>query len=111
MEKFGRRGPIYWLMRAAERLTFAVADHVISTNESYAAIARRRGRKRPEQVTVVRSGPLLDTFRRVEAANRDLIGQVCATTPTSEQYSLFRAYLDAVAAAWPPRSPFISIVL
>lgn len=68
VEKFGRRGPIYWLMRAAERLTFAVADHVISTNESYAAIARRRGRKRPEQVTVVRSGPLLDTFRRVEAA-------------------------------------------
>src|SRR5690606_26490045 len=34
-------------------------------------------------------------FRRVEAANRDLIGQVRPTTPTSEQYSLFRAYLDA----------------
>jgi arginyl-tRNA--protein-N-Asp/Glu arginylyltransferase len=35
------------------------------------------------------------TFRRVEAFNRDLIGQERATTPTSEQYSLFRAYLDA----------------
>jgi arginyl-tRNA--protein-N-Asp/Glu arginylyltransferase len=34
-------------------------------------------------------------FRRVEAVNRDLIGQMRATTPTSEQYSLFRAYLDA----------------
>jgi arginyl-tRNA--protein-N-Asp/Glu arginylyltransferase len=35
------------------------------------------------------------TFRRVEAINRDLIGQERATTPTSEQYSLFRSYLDA----------------
>ncbi len=35
------------------------------------------------------------TFRRVQAFNRDLIGQERATTPTSEQYSLFRAYLDA----------------
>ncbi|HEX5779237.1 MAG TPA: arginyltransferase [Xanthobacteraceae bacterium] len=35
------------------------------------------------------------TFRRVQAFNHDLIGQERATTPTSEQYSLFRAYLDA----------------
>ena len=40
-----------------ERMTFRTADRVTSTNESYAAVAVRRGRKRPEHVTVVRTGP------------------------------------------------------
>ncbi|WP_406832183.1 glycosyltransferase family 4 protein [Pedococcus sp. KACC 23699] len=40
-----------------ERATFRTADRVTSTNESYAAIARKRGRKAPEHVTVVRTGP------------------------------------------------------
>ena len=40
-----------------ERATFETADHVISTNESYAAVAIRRGGKRPDEVTVVRTGP------------------------------------------------------
>lgn len=40
-----------------ERATFAVADHVISTNDSYAHVARRRGRKPAGAVTVVRTGP------------------------------------------------------
>ena len=40
-----------------ERATFTVADHVISTNESYADVARRRGRKPAGAVTVVRTGP------------------------------------------------------
>lgn len=44
---------LLWL----ERMTFRVADHVISTNESYRAIAQRRGKVRPDAVTVVRSGP------------------------------------------------------
>ena len=35
------------------------------------------------------------TFRRVVACNRDLIGNVVAARATSEQYALFRAYLDA----------------
>lgn len=34
-------------------------------------------------------------FRRVLSVNTDLIGQERSPTPTSEQYSLFRAYLDA----------------
>jgi leucyl-tRNA---protein transferase len=34
-------------------------------------------------------------FRRVLNTNRDLIGRQCPSVPTSEQYSLFRAYLDA----------------
>jgi glycosyltransferase involved in cell wall biosynthesis len=40
-----------------ERLTFGVANHVLSTNESYAEIARTRGRKDVDGVTVVRNGP------------------------------------------------------
>lgn len=43
--------------RIAERLTYAVADHVLATNESYAEVARTRGRKQPHQVTVVRNAP------------------------------------------------------
>jgi glycosyltransferase involved in cell wall biosynthesis len=40
-----------------ERATFRTADAVISTNESYADIARRRGGQAPDDVTVVRTGP------------------------------------------------------
>jgi glycosyltransferase involved in cell wall biosynthesis len=40
-----------------ERLTYAVANHVIATNASYAERAMRRGRKSPAQVTIVRNGP------------------------------------------------------
>ncbi|WP_153503485.1 glycosyltransferase family 4 protein [Cumulibacter manganitolerans] len=40
-----------------ERRTFRTADRIISTNESYKAIAVRRGGRRPGHVTVVRSGP------------------------------------------------------
>ena len=35
------------------------------------------------------------TFRRVTATNRDLVGHDRTPVPTAEQYSLFRAYLDA----------------
>jgi leucyl-tRNA---protein transferase len=38
---------------------------------------------------------LTKTFRRVERLNRDLIGSERISSPTAEQYSLFRAYLDA----------------
>ncbi|HXO08478.1 MAG TPA: glycosyltransferase family 4 protein [Solirubrobacteraceae bacterium] len=43
--------------RWSERLTFAVATHVLAANESHAEIARDRGRMRRADVTVVRNGP------------------------------------------------------
>jgi len=56
--RFGRdRGIALHLLLALERATFATADHVISTNESYRAVALNRGRKRRADTTVVRSGP------------------------------------------------------
>jgi glycosyltransferase involved in cell wall biosynthesis len=51
---------------ALERATFRTADHVVSTNASYAEIALRRGDKSPADVTVVRTGPDPDRLRRQE---------------------------------------------
>jgi glycosyltransferase involved in cell wall biosynthesis len=49
-----------------ERLTFRVADAVISTNESYRQVAIQRGGLPPERVTVVRNAP--DPARVVRVA-------------------------------------------
>lgn len=51
------KGPLVTLARACERLTFAVASHVLAPNASHAHIARRRGAKAAEEVTIVRNGP------------------------------------------------------
>lgn len=63
--KYGRRNSFYYLLRCAEFLTFATADMVISTNESYREVALARGRKKLEQVIIVRSGPDLSRFHSV----------------------------------------------
>ena len=47
-----------------ERATFRTADRVTSTNASYARVAIDRGRKMPENVTVVRTGPDPDKLKR-----------------------------------------------
>ena len=49
---------------ALEKATFRTADHVVSTNTSYAEIAISRGGKAPTEVTVVRTGPDEDRLRR-----------------------------------------------
>ena len=59
----GARLPLRGLL-ALERATFRTADRVTSTNESYARIAVERGGKRPEHVTVVRTGPDPERLRR-----------------------------------------------
>jgi len=53
------------ILRTLERQTYRTADHVISTNESYRAIALDRGACDPQNVTVVRSGPDTTTMRPV----------------------------------------------
>ncbi len=55
--KFNRRGFLWRLMVIFERINFWTANTIISTNNSYALIAQERGRKRPEDIFVVRSGP------------------------------------------------------
>ena len=49
---------------ALERATFRTANHVVSTNASYAEIAIHRGDKSPADVTVVRTGPDPERLRR-----------------------------------------------
>jgi glycosyltransferase involved in cell wall biosynthesis len=65
ISRFGRRGPLYRAALLFERLTFRLADVVISTNESYRRVALDRGRMRPEDVFVVRSAPRAELFRQV----------------------------------------------
>jgi glycosyltransferase involved in cell wall biosynthesis len=57
-ERFGEdRRLLLSVARFMERMSFRLASHVISTNESYRRVAMDRGGKRPEDVTVVRNGP------------------------------------------------------
>ena len=80
--KFHRRGLFWRMMLVFERLTFALADISIATNESYKAIAIERGRMKPQDVFVVRSGPDLSRFTKVPPAEhwrngrRFLVGYV-----------------------------------
>jgi glycosyltransferase involved in cell wall biosynthesis len=55
--KFGRRGLLYWCVRFAERCTLRLADVVMATNQSVLAAVRRRGKKRDDEVFVVRTAP------------------------------------------------------
>jgi glycosyltransferase involved in cell wall biosynthesis len=65
--KFNKRGFFWRLLVLLERLTFLFADIVISTNQSYRKIAIERGRKDPDRVFVVRSGPDLRRVRMMPA--------------------------------------------
>lgn len=59
--RFGKRGGVLsFLLRALERATFATADHVVCTNESFRQVALGRGGRPAESVTIVRNGPPLD---------------------------------------------------
>jgi glycosyltransferase involved in cell wall biosynthesis len=60
--KFKRRDVLYRALRVAERLTFATADVVVATNESYRSLALARGGMSPDDVFVVRNGCDLSWF-------------------------------------------------
>jgi glycosyltransferase involved in cell wall biosynthesis len=55
---------VHRMLLMLERATYAVADHVIVTNESYRKTAITRGRVPTERVTVVRNGPDPEQFRK-----------------------------------------------
>lgn len=61
--KFKRRGLIWRVLVLLERMTFALSDVSIATNQSYRAIALERGRMNPDRVFIVRSGPDLSRVR------------------------------------------------
>ncbi len=67
--KFGKRGLLYWAVRAAEWATHFFADVVIATNESVRNIALSRGGQVPDNVFVVRTAPkITDTRAKPEPA-------------------------------------------
>jgi len=57
LAKFQKKDIPYRLLLLMEQLTFRTADIVISTNQSYKRIAIERGKKRENDVFVVRNGP------------------------------------------------------
>ena len=58
----GERGLVHRATLLAEQVAFRLADVVLSVNESYRRVAIERGRRRPEDVAVVRTGPDLTRF-------------------------------------------------
>jgi len=80
--KFGKKGVLYKLMLLLERLTFMTADISIATNQSYKDIAVTRGKIKPENVFIVRSGPDLgklmpvDPVKDLRQGKRYMVGYV-----------------------------------
>lgn len=60
--KFNKRGLLYKIMLIWERITFAVADVSMATNESFRRVAITRGKMKPADVFVVRSAPKVEIF-------------------------------------------------
>lgn len=54
------------LLEFFEKVTFRFVDHVIATNESYKAIAMKRGGIQENQITVVRNGPRLNKLKDID---------------------------------------------
>jgi len=67
LSKYDRKDFFYKAQLFLEKLTFLVADVVMSTNWSYREVAISRGGLAPEDVFVVRNGPDLTTFVEVPA--------------------------------------------
>jgi glycosyltransferase involved in cell wall biosynthesis len=59
--KFGKRGLFYWIVRTAERMTFAIADVALATNASVKSVAIERGRVASDRVFIVRTAPKITT--------------------------------------------------
>ncbi len=68
LAKVGGKKPgiVHKVLSMLERITFAVADVVMSTNESYKKVAATRGGQNEKNVVVVRNGPDLNRVRLVE---------------------------------------------
>ena len=91
--------PLMHALYALERATFATADHVITTNESYRDTARGRTRKAFDDFTVVRSAPdpALDDPRPTRSPSCATAAATCAPTSAS--------WATRTASAWSSRPP------
>ena len=69
LAKFNKKNILYKAMLILEKITFKVADYVISTNDSYKEIAMRRGNVDLSKLAVIRSGPNVDKFKITNGDN------------------------------------------
>jgi len=98
--KFGRKDILYKAMCLFERLTFRAADASIATNEVFRELAVSRGGMAPDRVTVVKSYPEAEKFRRTEpdpalkARARHLVGYVGIMGPQDGVASLVEAMAE-----------------
>jgi glycosyltransferase involved in cell wall biosynthesis len=65
LAKYGKKGLLYRIQVRLEKLTYACADVVMATNQSYRELAIARGGIDPADVFVVRNGPDPATFKPV----------------------------------------------
>jgi glycosyltransferase involved in cell wall biosynthesis len=75
LAKYNKRGFFYKLMIVFERLTFAVADFSIATNQSFKEIAIKRGKMQENKIQVIRSGPKLESCSLLLADTQYLKGR------------------------------------
>lgn len=64
--KFGRRDWLYRLLLTLEKCSYRVASLVISPNRSFSDIAYQRGNVPAARLAIVRSGPDLQHFQKVD---------------------------------------------
>lgn len=79
--KFNGRGPFYWAVRIAERMTYLFANVVLATNQSVKNVALERGKKKAENVFVVRTAPSIrmadsDCDESLKRGRKYLVGYV-----------------------------------
>ena len=109
-----RANLIYRILRLLERWSYAVADVVIATNESYKQIAVNRGNKDPDKVFVVRNGPPL-SYQPLEpdleltGRARHLIGYVGTIGPQDGVDYWLRAIREMVFTLG--RRDFLAIII
>jgi len=70
LAKFSKKDIFYKFMIVLERLTFKMANISIATNFSYKNVAIERGKMKPENVYVVRSGPKLKRIKLMKPDKR-----------------------------------------
>jgi glycosyltransferase involved in cell wall biosynthesis len=97
--RFGGLGHrvIPWVLVLVERLALRVANHVVTTNESYKVVELRRGGVPEHKITIVRNGPDLDELRCEDEAIRSnrkshfVFGYVGVMAPQDGVDNLLRA--------------------
>jgi glycosyltransferase involved in cell wall biosynthesis len=116
LSRFGHGRPnlVSRVLLALERCSYAVADIVVATNESYKREAMARGKKAAEQVFVVRNGPPL-SFQQVDpdpvlaARAPHLIGYIGTMGPQDGVDYWLRAIREMVVTFG--RRDFLAVII